>query len=94
MSCLCHKNIYKDSQTGLDIFFERVDHGNRVTRHANDMNMKVRNLRTVKGRHAFCYRGPVSWNSLCNELKNCNNFNSFKKQLIARYTGEWDNHPV
>ena len=71
-----------------------MEHGARVTRYANDMNMKGKILRSEKGRHAISYRGPMSWNRLSNELKNCNKFVSFKKQLIARITGVWDNHPV
>ena len=79
---------------GLDTFFERVDQGARVTRYANKMNMKIRAFRTEMGRQAISYRGPMSWNKLSNELKNCNKLNSFKKELMARITSVWDNHPV
>ena len=79
---------------GLDTFFERVEQGARETRYANNMNMKVKVFRTDKGRQAITYRGPMSWNKLSNALKNCNKFNTFKKQLIARITRIWDNHPV
>ena len=58
------------------------------------MNMQVRQFKTEKGRHAFSYRGPISWNKLSNELKNCNKFVSFKKQLMAKITGTLDNHPT
>ncbi len=79
MNCLCHKNIYSDTKMGLDTFFVRVEQGTRITRHANNMNMKVKNFRTEKGRQAIAYRGPMSWNKLDNDLKNCNKFVSFKK---------------
>ncbi len=94
MHCLCHKNIYCDSKTGLDSFFVKVEERARVTRSANNMNMMVKGFKTEKGRQAFAYRGPICWNKLSNELKNCHNFNSFKRQLMARYTSVWDNHPT
>ena len=94
MNCLCHKNIYSESKTGLDRFFKRVDQGARVTRYANNMNMKVKVFRSDKGRQAISYRGPMSWNQLSNDLKSINKFASFKKQLVARITDIWDNHSV
>ncbi len=94
MQCLCHRNIHNDSKTGLDTFFEQVEHVGRVTRFANNMNLKIKNFRTDKGRQAISYRGPISWNKLDNNLKLCEKFASFKRQLLGRITGIWDNHPV
>ena len=58
------------------------------------MNMKVKAFKSDKGRHAISYRGPSSWNRLSNELKSCNKFVSFKKQLMAEIMEAWDNHPT
>ena len=94
MNCLCHKNIYNDSKTGPEKFNVRVDYGSHTTRYANEMNMKVKNFKTEKGKHAIAHRGQTSWEKLPNEQKNCNRFSSFKRQLLGRLTGELGNHPA
>ena len=88
------QNIYTERKTGLDDYFNRVDHNTHTTRYANNVNIKVSNYQTEKGRRAFTYRGAMTWNLLDNELKSCKKFDVFKKKLLARTTKALDNHPT
>jgi len=62
----------------------------RRLRSANLNRLTVPRCRlSTYGRRAFCYAGPAVWNSLPDELRNTDSFDSFKRFLktilISRY---------
>ena len=58
------------------------------------MNMIIQAIKTSKARLGIAYRGPAHWNSLSNEYKLIDNYNSLKTAFYKKYHEEWDNHPT
>ena len=77
LQCVCHSNIYCDSNACLSKFFEPVGLNRKTTRAANNKNMKVPNIQSIKGRMAFRYKGPVSWNKRDNSYKCIEKYTTF-----------------
>ena len=95
LSALCHKNIYNTEEASLKYIFSRVsENQTRVTRHSCNMNMKIPNIRSTKGRLSIRYRGPKHWNSLSNVLKNIENHDTFKRLVYRLRDQTYDNHPT
>ena len=55
-----------------------VDVSNRHTRNLNVNNLYVPTVNTECTRSSFSYQGPIVWNTLPDDLKECTNLNTFK----------------
>ncbi len=93
---LCHKNVFtKGEQTGLSSFFNfRSNENRRVSRRANEFDLVVPDIRSNVGRKSVGYRGPYSWNRLCNELKGKDKFIEFVSLWKRICFSNFENHPT
>ncbi len=94
MHCLCHKNVYFDDYACMSKFFEPIGLNRRTTRACNTKTMKVPVVKSVKGRQAIRYRGPVSWNTVDNCIGSIENYNSFRNTLLKKILPSFDDHPT
>ena len=88
-----HKNIH--SRGCLSQYLHRrVGLGVHRTKHMNEFTHFVPRLKTNKGRYAYSYRGPCSWNKVDEELKRIESFDLFKSRLMRKVSPMFDNHPT
>ena len=92
LQCICHTNIYFEDYACLSKFFEPVGLNRRTTRSSNNKNMKVPNIRSTKGRMAFRYKGPVTWNKLSNTEKAIEKYTTFKSVVRRKLLPTFDDH--
>ena len=76
MAVDCFKQVSIENSS-LTHMFEKST-SNRITRRSNESNVKVPDLRTMAGRKAYSYRGPVFWNNIEKDIKAKTTKNSFK----------------
>ena len=67
------------------MFIKTGDVHIRVTRNTESQAMIVLDIRSVIGRKAFSYRGPVKWNTLDRDLRQISSKNVFKNRLIKEF---------
>ena len=86
----CHKSMYVTDTYCLEEFFVPIlpVTGCR-TRFAVNHNVKVPHKRTKVGKNAFCYRGPHSWNRLDTWAKSIEDFNEFKRVILAEMSNRF-----
>ncbi len=93
---LCHKNIFTDGErTGLVSFFKFRRHENvRTSRRVNEFDVMVPDIRSNVGRKGIGFRGPYSWNRLCNDLKMKGKFSEFVSLWKRICFSNFENHPT
>ena len=93
---LCHKNIFvNDEHTGLASFFNlRRDENCRVSRHATEYDVAFSDIRSNVGRKSIGFRGPHTWNHLCNDLKCRTKFSEFVSLWKRICFSNFENHPA
>ena len=95
LSFTCHKIVASNGTSSLSKYFIPLNvGGRRVTRRSNGRNMRVPKMRTMKGRCSISFRGPNHWNSLSNELKVLDKYESFKKGYSRELISNFENHPT
>ena len=88
LSVECFKQVTND-RSSLHHYF--VPQESRRTR-TGDKRVKVPDIRSTTGRKSFSYRGPVHWNAVPEELKNCESVNAYKNSYLNRVLRDV-NHP-
>ena len=95
LSFTCHKIVAAEGANSMSKFFIPLNvGGRRVTRRSNGRNMRVPNMRTMKGRCSIAYRGPNHWNGLSNELKLMDKYEAFKRGYSKELINNFENHPT
>lgn len=80
-ACLVFKVLRGLAPPPLCQFIKQKDKVNRVTRATTRGDCIVQYRQSRIGNTAFSVRATIFWNSLPNELRECNSLSSFKKQL-------------
>ena len=89
LSVECFKQV-NNSQSSLNHYFVPAE-----TRHTctGGKKVKVPDIKSATGRKGFSYRGPVYWNKVSEDLKNCESINSFKVSCLDQILRDV-NHPT
>jgi hypothetical protein len=84
MSVLMYKCIHGEAPTYLsnEITME-IEIANRVTRNVNENNVYMPDVNLNITKSSFSYCGPLIWNSLTDDLKECTSLNIFKKKAFS-----------
>ena len=93
LSQLTHKNVHDEGCLSRLIHRTAVGRGHR-TRRCNEFNLTVPRTKTMKGRCAYSYRGPVNWNRLKVDLKAIIKYETFKRSIAKEVFPPFDNHPT
>ena len=81
MSVLMYKCIHGEAPTYLsnEIIME-IEVATRVTRNVNENNVYMPHVNLDITKSSFSYCGPLIWNSLTDDLKECTSLNVFKNK--------------
>ena len=92
MATECYKAV-NNPDSGLHHMFNLLsDTRARNTRLTTNRGMRVPNMKTVQGRKAFKYTGPLCWNSLEPDIKKSETVMSFKSNMLKLIMRDV-NHP-
>ena len=78
---MVYKGVNNQSPIYLTILFNIVSSITNRSLRNSELNIRPPRLKTKHGRNCFAYRGPMVWNSLPNDWKKANSFQSFKMKL-------------
>ena len=86
MSLLVFKCIYGLAPDYLsnEIIME-IEVSERARRNINENNVFIPYVNIDGTKNAFSYRGPLVWNSLKDDLKECTDINDFKRKAKLHF---------